>query len=127
MSSDDERVSPLVEVTNLTAGVAVADIEAAIGFHRTWLRRDPDLIPQPDVAEWELAPDTWIQFFQNKNLAGQAVMRLGVTDAIASREALTKAGIDVTEVEEVGGFLRFCDFRDPDGNRFTLVELTEDS
>jgi len=113
----------LIKVTGLTAGVPVRDIDSAIAFHRKWFRRDPDEIPEPKIAEWELTPGTYIQFFQNPDLAGNAVMRLGVEDAAAAREALIATDIEVTPITEVGGFLRYCDFRDPDGNRYSLVEL----
>jgi lactoylglutathione lyase len=127
MSADKGGAEPLIVVTGLTAGVPVSDLGKAVEFHRAWLRRDPDVVPQPDIAEWEVTPGTYLQFFQNPKLAGNAVMRLGIDDAAGTREALVAAGIDVTPLEEVGGFLRYCDFRDPDGNRFSLIELTEDS
>ena len=43
-----------------------------------------------------------------------------VGDAVAERERLAAAGVEVTELREPAAGLRVFDARDPDGNRFSI-------
>jgi predicted enzyme related to lactoylglutathione lyase len=47
-----------------------------------------------------------------------------VVDGIeAAREELIGRGVDVGEIEDVGGGVRYAGFADPDGNTLTLQEM----
>jgi predicted enzyme related to lactoylglutathione lyase len=47
-----------------------------------------------------------------------------VVDGIeAAREELLGRGVDVGEIEDVGGGVRYAGFADPDGNTLTLQEM----
>jgi len=51
-------------------------------------------------------------------------IHLVVTDVQASREALTRRGVDVSEVQDMGGVL-YAYFDDPDGNMWALQQWPE--
>jgi hypothetical protein len=44
-------------------------------------------------------------------------LRFGVSDIDADRAGLVRAGIEVSEIEELPGVVRWCDFSDLWGNR----------
>ena len=47
-------------------------------------------------------------------------LHLVVTDIEAAREELIGRGVDVGEIQDVGGGVRYAGFEDPDGNSLTL-------
>jgi predicted enzyme related to lactoylglutathione lyase len=109
-------------VTMLLPLVPVRSAPAAAGFYRSWFGRDADTTVDPTMLEWQLAPGMWLQVAEKPETAGSAVIRLGVDDAAAARTTLLGRGIAVDEPVDYGGFVRVADFRDPDGNRFSLVQ-----
>ncbi|WP_336920814.1 VOC family protein [Aquipuribacter sp. SD81] len=50
-------------------------------------------------------------------------LHLVVEDIAAARHALLAAGVEVGEVVDVGGGVRYAGFADPDGNGWTLQEM----
>jgi predicted enzyme related to lactoylglutathione lyase len=110
------------QVTALLPLIPVRDLAVAAEFYNNWIGRSADLEPDAGLAEWELAKGMWLQVAEKPETAGTSVVRLGVEDTIKARESLIERGVEVDEIQEFGGFVRIADFRDPDGNRFTLVQ-----
>ncbi len=50
-------------------------------------------------------------------------LHLVVSDIEAARAELVGRGVDVGEVQDVGGGVRYAFFEDPDGNSLTLQEM----
>lgn len=50
-------------------------------------------------------------------------LHLVVDDVEAARELLLGNGVDVSEVSDVGGGVRYAYFSDPDGNSWALQEI----
>jgi predicted enzyme related to lactoylglutathione lyase len=50
-------------------------------------------------------------------------LHLVVADIEAARAELVGRGVDVGEVQDVGGGVRYAFFEDPDGNSLTLQEM----
>lgn len=106
----------------VTIGVPVRDFDTALAFHRSWLGREPDLVPQPGMAEWTIVDGCDLQLYASAAAGGHAVVRLGVDDIEAARAAAVVVGVQVSQIEDVGGFIRFAEFRDPEGNAFGFVQ-----
>lgn len=53
-------------------------------------------------------------------------VHLVVDDIATARETLVERGVDVEDVTDLGGIL-YAGFSDPDGNTWTLQEITESS
>lgn len=102
--------------------VPVRDMSAAVEFYRRWTGREADIVVEPTMQEWQLAPGMWLQVAQKAETAGTSVVRIGVDDVAAARKALLERGVDVDEAVDYFGVVRVADFRDPDGNRFSLVQ-----
>ena len=50
-------------------------------------------------------------------------LHLVVEDIAAARTELAHRGVELGEVLDVGGGVRYCGFTDPDGNGWTLQEM----
>jgi predicted enzyme related to lactoylglutathione lyase len=50
-------------------------------------------------------------------------LHLVVTDIEAAREELADRGLEIGEIFDVGGGVRYAGFADPDGNGWTLQEM----
>lgn len=50
-------------------------------------------------------------------------LHLVVANVATAREALIARGVDVGDVEDHGGGVKFAHFRDPDGNSWALQEM----
>jgi predicted enzyme related to lactoylglutathione lyase len=50
-------------------------------------------------------------------------LHLVVDDISRARDALTGRGVDVSEISDVGGGVKYAWFADPDGNSLTLQEM----
>ena len=113
-------------VTGVTIGIPVSDVEAAKDWYRAVFGGRQEFEPTPDVLELELFPDVWVQLLPRESATtGSCVLRIGVSDIAEQRSLLEGAGVAVTPIERVEGVVEFCDFTDPDGNRFSLVEVLE--
>ncbi len=107
----------------LTVQLWVGDIETATDWYERLLGRPPDFVPRPDLKEWELVPDTWLQISTSKNPGQMSRLRLGVEDLEGERGRLIHdLGIDATEIERIGGAAAWCNFQDPWGNRIGLFQ-----
>ena len=51
-------------------------------------------------------------------------IHLVVDDIVATRDSLMHRGVDVSEVSDVGGGVKYAYFADPDGNSWALQEIT---
>lgn len=51
-------------------------------------------------------------------------MHLVVDDVDAARGALVGKGVDVSEVQDLGGGVRYAFFSDPDGNSWALQQIS---
>jgi hypothetical protein len=110
-------------VTSVTQLLEVRDLTDAREWYSRLLGRAPDLEPVPDVLEWQLLPNVWIQVAEGANAHATAQMlRMGVDDIDAAVSELAAVNIDVGAVERIEGTIAFCEFADPWGNRLSLYQ-----
>ncbi len=133
------------------AVVPVTDVERAKDFYKSlgW-RLDADFVGEDDFRVVQLTPpgSSCSVIFGSEVTAappGSADLLLAVTDVVAARAELASAGVDVSDVfHDAGGvfhhagttdrvpgadperrsYCSFASFKDPDGNSWTLQELT---
>jgi len=110
-------------IDTVLAGVAVADLDAALPWYERLLGRPADDIPMDGLAEWRFAGTGSIQLIREADRAGKALLTLAVDDlekhvAALEQRGLTPGGIDDTTSEKV----LFATITDPEGNTITLVE-----
>lgn len=113
--------------------VPVTDIERATAFYRDRLgfRLDVDVSPQDGVRVVQLTPPgsacsiTLTEGLPALDMPPGTLrgLHLVVADIAASRARLIDRGVEVGEVEDVGGGVLYAYFADPDGNTWCLQHM----
>jgi predicted enzyme related to lactoylglutathione lyase len=110
--------------------IPVADVDRAKSFYAEQLGFvvDVDVQPADGVRVVQLTPPgsacsigfgTGVPAYQGTPGSVRG-LHLVVTDIEAARAELIGRGIDVGEVTDVGGGVKYAGFDDPDGNNWTL-------
>ncbi len=109
----------------------VSDVDRAKAFYaeRLGFAVDVDVTPTEGLRIVQLTPPgsscsfllstgvPWVQGMAPGSVHG---VHLVVPDIAAARAELVGRGVDVGDVEDVGGGVRYAGFEDPDGNGWTL-------
>jgi predicted enzyme related to lactoylglutathione lyase len=110
----------------------VTDVDRAKAFYvQLGFNADVDVTPAPGVRVVQLTPPgsacsiglgTGLAAYEATPGSVRA-LHLVVSDIEAARADLVQRGIDVGEVQDVGGGVKYAGFADPDGNSLTLQEM----
>src|SRR3712207_2230655 len=115
--------------------IPVGDVDRAKAFYveRLGFVEDVDVTPAPGVRVVQLTPPgsacsigfgTGLPAYDAAPPGSVKALHLVVADIEAARAELVGRGIDVGEVQDVGGGVRYAGFADPDGNTLTLQEMS---
>lgn len=116
----------MIRTTSVTLGIGVGDLDAAVAWYGRLLEEPEVVRPVDGVVEYELRPGVWLQLAEDDVVSQAVVIRLGVKDLDATREALVAAGVAVDEIERIPGVIAYADLVDPWGNRLGLYEVDHD-
>jgi len=114
--------------------VPVSDVDRGKAFYvdKLGFVADVDVEPAPGVRIVQLTPPgSACSIVLSTGLGGLADMTPGtirglhlVVDGLeAARDELIGRGVDVGEIDDVGGGVRYAAITDPDGNGFVLQEM----
>ena len=114
--------------------VPVADVDRARAFYVEQLGfvQDVDVSPAPGVRVVQLTPpgsacslslSTGLPRISGMAPGTVQGLHLVVDDIAAARAELVGRGVEVSEVEDVGGGVLYAWFSDPDGNSLTLQQM----
>ena len=114
--------------------VPVTDVDRAKAFYTEQLGfvLDVDVTPVPGMRVVQLTPPgsacsivigTGMGPISEMPPGTVKGLHLVVADIDASRAELVGRGVDVGEVQDLGGGVRYVFFADPDGNTFALQEM----
>ncbi len=109
-------------INSVIAVVPVRDQEVAVGWYKTLLARDADIVPVEGVAEWQLAENAWLQVTADPGRAGSSTVIIGVDDIDAQCNACTAANVSHGEVIEYSGIIKMIEVTDLDGNKVAFVQ-----
>ena len=108
-------------ITNLYAGVAVADLNASIGWYTCLFGRPPDMRAGDEIL-WDLDGHATLFIEPNSAHAGSGRITLGVVGLDALLERLVTEGIDHEPIETYSNGVRHTKVPDPDGNAIAFAE-----
>lgn len=110
----------------------VSDIDQSLNWYKKWLG-EPDVIPMEGMAEYQIAPNAWLQLFlyypkqnqvapsdENSDNRPSAIV-IGVEDIHLTQKTLQDNGIEVSDIADYEVVLTI-DVFDPDGNQITFVQ-----
>lgn len=114
--------------------VPVSDVDRALAFYTEQLGfvLDVDVTPVPGMRVVQLTPPgsacsivigTGMGPISEMVPGTVKALHLVVADIDVARAELIGRGVDVGEVSDVGGGVRYAYFSDPDGNSLTLQEM----
>ena len=113
--------------------VPVADIDRAKRFYtqQVGFALDHDVRPNPAVRMVQLTPSgSAYSIVLSEGLVGLAMpagslrgLHLVVADIGQSRAELAGRGVQLGEIQDLGGGIKYVGFQDPDGNMWTLQEM----
>jgi catechol 2,3-dioxygenase-like lactoylglutathione lyase family enzyme len=115
--------------------VPVSDVDRGKAFYveKLGFVADVDVEPAPGVRIVQLTPPgSACSIVLSTGLGGLADMTPGtirglhlVVDGLeAARDELIGRGVEVGEIDDVGGGVRYAAITDPDGNGFVLQEMS---
>lgn len=115
--------------------VPVSDVDRGKAFYvdKLGFVADVDVEPAPGVRIVQLTPPgSACSIVLSTGLGGLADMTPGtirglhlVVDGLeAARDELLRRGVEVGEIDDVGGGVRYAAITDPDGNGFVLQEMS---
>lgn len=113
---------PDTNITNVVAVMPVTDHERAVAWYTRVLGRNPDLVPDEGVAEWQLAETAFIQVGTDPKNAGHGTVVIGVNDLDSQRDFFGRSGLPLGETVEYPEIIRMAEARDPDGNTVAFVQ-----
>jgi catechol 2,3-dioxygenase-like lactoylglutathione lyase family enzyme len=117
------RLSPeMSAITNLYAGVPVADLNASIDWYTRLFGRPPDMRAGDEIL-WDLDEHATLFIEPNAAHAGSGRITLGVVGLDALLERLVTEGIDHEPIETYSNGVRHTKVPDPDGNAIAFAEV----
>jgi predicted enzyme related to lactoylglutathione lyase len=117
----------MTDVDVLFAGIAVADLDAAVEWYARLFGRPADIIVNDDEVMWGLADAAWLYLIRDENRAGHALVALSVADLDKTVADVAGRGIATGGIEIVGDAGRKASYLDADGNTLSFIEVTTDS
>jgi glyoxylase I family protein len=112
-----------VSVNRVLAGVAVADVDAALSWYARLFGRPADARPMEGLAEWHVAGGGALQVIARADRAGRSLLTLDVEDLAHELAAMRERGLDAGALDDTtSDKVLIATTTDPDGNEITLVE-----
>ena len=107
-------------MTDLFAGLPVADLARAARWYETLLGGPPAFYPNDAEAVFEVVEHGYLYIEVRPELAGRGFVTLFVDDLDARLAAIADRGLRPESQETYGNGVRKTIFRDPDGNEIGL-------
>ena len=112
----------------------VTDVDRSKAFYveKLGFNEDVDVRPTDGMRICQLTPpgsacsillSTGLQLINEMQPGTVHGLHLVVNDIDASRAELVERGLEIGEIEDVGGGVRYAWFKDPDGNSLALQEM----
>lgn len=110
-------------IKRVLAGVAVADVDAAMPWYERLFGRPADALPMAGVAEWHVPSGGAVQLFASTERAGRCALTLDLDDIRHELAAMGDRGLDAGPLDDTSSDLvLLAATTDPEGNAITLVQ-----
>jgi predicted enzyme related to lactoylglutathione lyase len=112
-----------MSVNRVLAGIAVADVDAAIPWYELLFGRPADELPMEGLAEWHVTSGGVVQLVASAERAGRSLLTLDFEDLRRELAAMRDRGLDAGQVDDTTSEkMLIATTTDPEGNAITLVE-----
>jgi predicted enzyme related to lactoylglutathione lyase len=107
-------------VTELFAGIPVADFPSLLAWYERLLGTPPSFFPHEREAVWQVAEHGWIYVVQDAERAGKALLTLLVDDLEERARQIAERGLAAGPIETMAEGMHILVIFDPEGNRIQL-------
>lgn len=112
-----------MSVDRVLAGVAVADVDAAVPWYERLFGRPPDALPMEGLAEWHIPAGGVVQLVASADRAGRSLLTLDLDDLKRELAAMRERGFDAGALDDTtSDKVLIATTTDPEGNEITLVQ-----
>jgi glyoxylase I family protein len=112
-----------MSVNRILAGVAVADVDAAVPWYERLFGRPPDELPMEGLAEWHMPAGAVVQLVASADRAGRSLLTLDLDDLKHELAAVRARGLDAGALDDTtSDKVLIATTTDPEGNEITLVQ-----
>ena len=112
-----------MSIKRVLAGLAVADVDAALPWYERLFGRPADALPMEGLAEWHIPSGGVVQLVASADRAGRSLLTLDLDDLEQELAAMRDRGVDVGPLDDTtSDKVLFAGTTDPEGNAITLVE-----
>jgi len=112
-----------MSVNRVLAGIAVADVDAALPWYERLFGRPADALPMEGLAEWHVPSGGVVQLVASAERAGQSLLTLDLANLKRELAAMRDRGLDAGPLDDTtSDKVLIAMTADPEGNAITLVE-----
>ena len=110
-------------VNRVLAGVAVADVDAALPWYERLFGRPADALPMEGLAEWHVPSGGVVQLVSSTERAGRSLLTLDFDDIARELAAMHGRGLAAGALDDTtSDKVLIATTTDPEGNAITLVQ-----
>jgi hypothetical protein len=123
MDNTFTRAPDETPVNRVLAGVAVADVDAALPWYARLFGRPPDALPMEGLAEWHVPSGGVLQLVANRERAGRSLLTLDLPDVAQALAGMRERGLEAGPLDDMtSDKVLIASTTDPEGNAVTLVQ-----
>jgi glyoxylase I family protein len=110
-------------VNRVLAGIAVADVDAALPWYELLFGRPADELPMEGLAEWHVPSGGVVQVVASAERAGRSLLTLDFNDLRQELTVMRDRGLDAGPLDDAtSDKVLIATTTDPEGNAITLVQ-----
>jgi glyoxylase I family protein len=108
-------------IDHVLAVIPVADITASAVWYERLFDIEPTNRPMPNLVEWRLTDNGWVQVFVDADRAGRSFFNVAVDDLDKQLEDLRGRGFTPGAIQEATKGVRISTIEDLDGNTINFI------
>jgi predicted enzyme related to lactoylglutathione lyase len=110
-------------VSRVLAGIAVADVDAALPWYERLFGRPAGELPMEGLAEWHVPSGGGVQLVASVERAGRSLLTLDFEDLERELASMRERGLNAGPVDDTtSDKVLIATTTDPEGNAITMVE-----
>jgi predicted enzyme related to lactoylglutathione lyase len=107
----------------LFAGVATADLDAALPWYEALMGRPADILVHEGEVMWRVTDGGWLYLVLDPPRSGHALVAIAVPDLERALAEVVARGLTRPAIEVVGQGARKATLLDPEANTVALIEV----
>lgn len=115
-------------IKGVTIALGVKNAYEAMNWYKDFIGDVEVMEPVPGLFEIRLHENTWLQFDDTGYLeigGGSTIVRFETENIEIAHDQIKKLTSDVEEIIIVEGVVKYFDFKDPNGNRLSFVQVVQ--